>query len=78
MLVNQITSAKIPVLSTIDSMLEYYGTNKEQIDMEFARSLDFDYKIIDTFESDSSGKAPQTFLKTATFVDCAYVNKDLY
>ena len=61
----------------MDNMLAYYVQNKQVLDEELSRSFDFDYQVIDSFD-DAGNKAPEILTQNAIFVDCHYLNKDLY
>ena len=45
-----VTSVRIPVRKTIEDFLIYYSRNKEALDEQFNRSMDFTYSVIDAFE----------------------------
>lgn len=72
-----VTSVRIPVRKTIEDFLIYYSRNKEALDEQFNRSMDFTYSVIDAFE-DSGQKIPDIIAHNAIFIDCAYLHKDLY
>ena len=72
-----VTSVRIPVRKTIEDFLIYYSRNKEALDEQFNRSMDFTYSVIDTFEN-SGQKIPDIIAHNAIFIDCAYLHKDLY
>ena len=58
-------------------MLRYYRNNKESLDSELAKSMDFEYNVIDKF-NDSGNKMPSILAENSVFVDCTYLNKDIY
>ena len=72
-----VTSVRIPLLDTIDSLLIYYGTNKDELDTDFAKSMNFKYDVIDSFK-DSGNKVPSVVAHNAVFIDCHYLHKDIY
>lgn len=71
------TRFRIPFIELIDGVLAYYGENKEELDEQLTKSVDFDYNVIDSFD-DSGNKIPQLLAHNAIFIDCAYLHKDLY
>ena len=38
-------------------MLAYYGENKDELDAQLTKSMDFEYNVIDSFD-DSGNKVP--------------------
>lgn len=77
MLDNDLTGFNLPVVKSIDQMLQYYTENKAEIDQELEKSLDFKYKVIDSFD-DAGNKVPSILSHNAIFIDCHYLNKDIY
>lgn len=71
------TRFRIPFEELIDGVLAYYGENKDELDEQLTKSMDFDYNVIDSFD-DSGNKIPQLLSHNAIFIDCAYLHKDLY
>jgi len=72
-----LTKFRIPLIDTIDNILLYYAENKENLDQELTKSLEFQYNVIDSFES-AGNKVPAMLAPKAIFIDCNYLHKDLY
>lgn len=77
MLNSGITSINVPIQSAIDQILAYYGDNKDSLDRQINRSMDFEYDVVDSFEQ-SGQKVPSILAHNALFIDCHYLNKDFY
>ena len=70
---NELQFVQIELSQLIDAILTYYSENKDRIDTELSRSLDFTYKVTDTY-SDGGGKIMQFFEDTSNIIDCNYIN----
>ena len=77
MIDNDLTQIRIPLTKNIDKILLNYAEKKEEIDAELSQSLELHYKVIDSYD-DIGNKAPMMLANNAIFIDCNYVNKDLY
>ena len=47
------------------------------LDQQLSQSMDFTYNVIDSFD-DNGNKVPQILSHNAIFIDCGYLNKDIY
>ena len=66
-----------PLKQLIDEAFDYYLANKNTIDADIQGTLSYSYKAIDEF-SNGGGKVSNLISKNTIFVDCKYLNKDLY
>ena len=77
MLDRSLTLLRIPLISKIDDFLLNYAENKEEIDQELKKSLEFKYNVLDSFE-DVGNKVPSMLAPNSIFTDCNYLHKDIY